>query len=360
MPKKHPRRDGPTGPNRRKKSSRPADFAQNGDSAQKSDSEDPDRFDFDGEGGKRTYSDVFTIGREQNIAREGKTNRRIKEDRQSSNPAFTRILSSNDFLREYGKIYPKGENRPSLQQDTGNNGGKGSERSNQRAEKTENDPAAGRRGKNVGSEPGSRGKAVGLRIIGGKFRALKLEYSGDHRVRPMKDRLRESVFNLIGTLATGKHAVDLFAGTGALAFEALSRGAESATLVEVHFPTARVIRNNIKRLEEKALGIASRIDLKTTDVFFWGRNTDSLAEMPHNRPWLVFCSPPYDFYVDRGDDLLELLHNVAEAAPADSVFVVEADNRFDFDRLGVPIAPKKRKSYPPAEIAVYTLPTRGE
>ena len=78
--------------------------------------------------------------------------------------------------------------------------------------------------------------AAGLRIIGGEFRGRRLHYSGDRRTRPMKDRLREAVFNLIGPDIRGKHAIDLFAGTGALALESLSRGAKSATLIEQHHP----------------------------------------------------------------------------------------------------------------------------
>lgn len=329
----------PTADSPEKNGSNPSDYANSPDYT--------DSDDFDAIGGKRVYSDVYTIGREQNDPNDHK-NSENKKNRQGKPGAFTRILSSHDFLTEYGKLHPKGENRPISEKKSAKAAGKKSKNDLQ-ADST--DP---RRGKNVGSEPGSRGKAVGLRIIGGKFRALSLLYSGDHRVRPMKDRLRESVFNLLGTTPRGRHAIDLFAGTGALAFEALSRGAESATLVEVHFPTSRVIRSNIARLEEKEPGISSKIDLKTTDVFFWGKNRPALDELPQDRSWLVFCSPPYDFYVDREEDMLELLRHIAQAAPDDSVFVVEADNRFDFDRLGVSIPPKKRKSYPPAEIAMYT------
>src|SRR5262245_7614130 len=64
-----------------------------------------------------------------------------------------------------------------------------------------------------------------LRIIGGTLRHRKLLYSGDQRTRPMKDRVREAVFNLVGPDVVGQHAIDLFAGTGALGFEAISRGA---------------------------------------------------------------------------------------------------------------------------------------
>src|SRR5271154_2586301 len=91
------------------------------------------------------------------------------------------------------------------------------------------------------------------RIIGGRLRGKKLFYSGEDRTRPMKDRVREAVFNLLGPSGKGKHALDLFAGTGALGFEALSRGAAAATFVERHFPTAGHIRRTAT-----ALGVADR------------------------------------------------------------------------------------------------------
>lgn len=273
-------------------------------------------------------------------------------------------LSSGDFLKYYES------HRSSFQLDDS------PRRRSSAPQETDSESASPKKSRkkkkkgDVGSEPGDRGKAAGLRIIGGKFKAVHLEYGGDHRVRPMKDRIRESVFNLMGTLAEGRHAIDLFSGTGALAFEALSRGAKSATLIEIHFPSARVIRRNIAALEEKEPGIGRRIDLTITDVFFWGKElaeqnaakkrgeTVSTAHLRHplpsDLPWLVFCSPPYDFYVKRQAEMLELIETVKEAAPAGSVFVVESDERFNFDLLGVEIPEKKRRSYPPAEIGIFT------
>ncbi len=230
-------------------------------------------------------------------------------------------------------------------------------------------PKRSKRNKNVGSEPGDRGESVGLRVIGGALRGSKLEYGGDRRVRPMKERVREAIFNLLGEDPKGRHVIDLFAGTGALTFEAISRGALSATMIEVHFPTARVARRNVDFLETRLPGTAAKIELITTDVYFWARNlaaTDpdappptskieniSQARLPRDIPWLVFCSPPYDFWIDRQAETLALLRVLRDRAPEGSVFVVESDDRFDFDLLRAEISPKKRRSYPPAEVAIF-------
>ena len=184
---------------------------------------------------------------------------------------------------------------------------------------------------------------VGLRIIGGQLHGRKLEYSGDLRTRPMKDRLREAVFNLIGPSIKGMHALDLFAGTGALAIEAISRGALHATLIEQHHPTANVIRKNLA-----TLGIERQAEVVPGNVFIWFRRKPTLSEAP----WAVFCSPPYDFYVERADEMRELLAGLMQAAPAESVFVVEADERFNFQSLPDAEAWNVR-SYPPAVVGLY-------
>ncbi len=160
----------------------------------------------------------------------------------------------------------------------------------------------------------------------------------------MKDRVREAIFNLIGPAIKGKAAIDLFGGTGALGLEALSRGAVRATLIEQHFPTAAVIRENVATLE-----VESVTRIITSSVFIWHRR----GVTPGDLPWVVFCSPPYDFYTDRTDEMLELIGGLMEVAPDESIFMVEADARFDFDLL--PDADQwDVRTYAPAVVGVYT------
>jgi 16S rRNA (guanine966-N2)-methyltransferase len=185
-----------------------------------------------------------------------------------------------------------------------------------------------------------------LRIVGGRFRGRKLKYEpfrlGDDPVtRPMKHRVRESIFNLVSTEVEGKHAIDLFAGTGALGLEALSRGAAHATIIERHVPTARVIEENIK-----TLGVEDRTTLLTTSAFLWAkrdlpnlsadsaRSSPAAAGIPNSEfPLLVFCSPPYAFYTDRQAEMLALLNELMQQAAPGSIIIVEADERFDFHLL---------------------------
>jgi 16S rRNA (guanine966-N2)-methyltransferase len=192
--------------------------------------------------------------------------------------------------------------------------------------------------------PDSDRATVGLRIIGGQLRGRKLEYSGDLRTRPMKDRLREAIFNLIGPAIRGKHALDLFAGTGALGLEAISRGAQRATFIEQHYPTADIIRQNIA-----TLGVEQQTDIVPGNTFIWWKKRGTV--LPET-PWVVFCSPPYDFYVQRTEEMLEMIAGLVQAAPPDSLVIVEADDRFDFLLLPDPQAWMVR-AYPPAVVGIY-------
>lgn len=193
-----------------------------------------------------------------------------------------------------------------------------------------------------------------LRIIGGHFRGRKLRYHGDPIVRPMKHRIREAMFNLISTESNGRHAIDLFAGTGALGLEALSRGAASATFIERHVPTAHTVELNIAEL-----GVADRATLRVTSAFLWSKRdlTSATDAPPRDVPWLVFCSPPYSFFVERQAEMLELVRQVAEQAPPASTLIVESDQRFDFGELiGDNQTAWDVREYPPARVGIWRPP----
>lgn len=161
----------------------------------------------------------------------------------------------------------------------------------------------------------------------------------------MKDRVREAVFNLIGPTVRGMHAIDLFAGTGALGLEALSRGAVSATFVERHFPTADIIRQNAE-----VLGVTVRSTILPANVLLWSRRMPELPSIP----LLVFCSPPWELFAGEREALLALMQALIERAPPGSQFVVEADEGFDFRLLPRPDEWLIR-AYLPAVVGILRL-----
>jgi len=99
------------------------------------------------------------------------------------------------------------------------------------------------------------------RIIAGEFRGRRLVTPTDKRVRPTADRVREAWMNILGERLPGARVLDLFAGTGALGLEALSRGAASATLVELAPASLEAIRVNVD-----ALGVGARVTVRRGDA----------------------------------------------------------------------------------------------
>lgn len=129
-----------------------------------------------------------------------------------------------------------------------------------------------------------------MRIIGGQFRGLHLAPvgTGDPKahLRPTSDRVRESIFNLLvngghGDPITGARVLDLFAGTGALGLEALSRGAAQATFVDDGTAARALLRRNIELT--RTMGV--------TDV--WRRDATQMGANKGDRFGLVFLDPPY-------------------------------------------------------------------
>jgi len=158
----------------------------------------------------------------------------------------------------------------------------------------------------------------------------------------MKDRVRESLFDLLGTAVRGTLALDLFAGTGALGFEALSRGAARCIFAERHFPTADALQRTARDL-----GVAERCDVRPGDVLLWPRRFPAI---PTDVPWLVFVSPPWAMFAPadpRHAELLALVTAVHGAAPVGSTLVVEADAGFDAATLPDAAAWESR-AIPPA------------
>jgi len=162
----------------------------------------------------------------------------------------------------------------------------------------------------------------------------------------MKDRVREAVFNLLWPRAEGAIAIDLFAGTGALGLEALSRGAVAAWLVEFNRMAAKTIRENVETLQ-----VADVTQVVVSDTFAWVPQAIAGVLAARAEPWVVFCSPPYEFYVSRREELLEVLQSLASAAPLGSTMIVESDDRFDPASLPPELEWDVRR-YPPAVVSV--------
>ncbi|HHK41636.1 MAG TPA: SAM-dependent methyltransferase [Planctomycetaceae bacterium] len=182
-----------------------------------------------------------------------------------------------------------------------------------------------------------------IRIVGGEHRSRRLVYQLEPGTRPMKNRTREAIFNLLGRPDRDVWGLDLFAGTGAMAFEALSRGAGAALCVERHRPTAKQIVAAAERL-----GLADRLQVVAQDVFRWWDLMGDSPSLPQDRPWWVFCCPPYRLLHEAPERIDELLRQLKQRLPPASWLVLEADEAFSSDRL--PPGDWDRRAYPPAVV----------
>jgi 16S rRNA (guanine966-N2)-methyltransferase len=124
-----------------------------------------------------------------------------------------------------------------------------------------------------------------MRVIAGRYRSRQLKGPGKLRLRPTSDRLRETLFNVLGPSVTDSLFVDVYAGTGAIGIEALSRGAREVVLIESHGATARVARQNLTLLDVHRG--AEVIEADAT------RGLQKLAER-HSMADFIFLDPPYD------------------------------------------------------------------
>lgn len=120
-----------------------------------------------------------------------------------------------------------------------------------------------------------------VRIIGGTLRGSKLPVADMPGLRPSGDRARETLFNWLQQEVAGKRVLDLFAGSGALGFEAASRGAAEVVLLERDGVLAQSLRDSAKRLKAEAVRV------EYADALNW------LARPPEGRFDLAFLDPPF-------------------------------------------------------------------
>ncbi len=176
-----------------------------------------------------------------------------------------------------------------------------------------------------------------VRVIGGSLRGRSIEFRTHPGTRPMKDRTRESLFNLLGRDLTGYCVFDLFAGTGILGIESISRGATSATMIE----PIKAVAENIRRGAEN-LGIAESVTVFVADAFRWDPrysawNKNPVADQAANEnveePWIVYFCPPYSFWLERKDEMQQLVDRWANTAPPGSLMAIEFEKPAPLEML---------------------------
>lgn len=166
-----------------------------------------------------------------------------------------------------------------------------------------------------------------MRIVGGDLRGRVLKAPSGMDTRPTSEKVREAIFNILPDV-DGLEVLDLFAGTGALGIEALSRGAETATFVD----KSRVVTENLKANLAK-LGVQDRAKVVTGDAVSFAQKGVG------QRPWmLVFIDPPYR------SDLAVRAANALANLSEDAIVVIEHDRvQAPPDKLGSLVRTDERR-----------------
>jgi 16S rRNA (guanine966-N2)-methyltransferase len=177
-----------------------------------------------------------------------------------------------------------------------------------------------------------------MRVVGGEYGGRRLEAPRGRSTRPTSERTREAVFSMLGDI-TGAHALDLFAGSGALGIEALSRGAAHATFVDSGQAAIAAITRNLEQL-----GLRERSRIAKLDIQRMPPSSETYD--------LVFVDPPYSQATDLGPLLArELPARLTLGARV----VSESDRRAPLE-LGLPTIRERR--YGDTLIRIHQLADR--
>jgi 16S rRNA (guanine966-N2)-methyltransferase len=179
-----------------------------------------------------------------------------------------------------------------------------------------------------------------VRIIGGQWKGRKLKFPARPTLRPTLGRVRETLFNWIMPTLAGARCLDLYAGSGALGFEALSRGAAEVTFVERDRKAARAIETNLTTLGPLSAQAASVVaDSAERFLLRAGRRYD-----------VIFCDPPFDLMLT-GEALISLLEEHLEP---EGVLYLELPKRAELPQVG------RRIKYATAGDCQFTLLASAE
>lgn len=154
-----------------------------------------------------------------------------------------------------------------------------------------------------------------IRIVAGALRGRKLTVNVNPEMRPTPQMVREALFSILGNAVPDRPFLDIFAGTGIVGLEALSRGATTTTFVERDLRLAQEIERNVRTFD-----LGRRARLLRTDAYRWVSSWRAPAE-----PVNVFVSPPFPDLSQRSDDLLRLLRELQDKASVGSVIVLQSE-----------------------------------
>lgn len=182
-----------------------------------------------------------------------------------------------------------------------------------------------------------------MRVISGKVRGLKLNTPKNEDVRPTTDRVKESLFNIINPYIMESSILDLFAGTGSLGIECLSRGAKKCVFVDISKESIAIVKSNIKKARVENESVVLNLDFK---------DAVNKLKIQKSKFDVIFMDPPY--YKNMFIDALEKIDN-ADLLDEDGIIVVEHDSKDEFPENIGRLEKFKAKKYGNTTLTFYKL-----
>jgi 16S rRNA (guanine966-N2)-methyltransferase len=160
-----------------------------------------------------------------------------------------------------------------------------------------------------------------VRIVAGSLRGRKLTCHVNPDLRPTPQMVREALFSILGNAVPNRPFVDIFAGTGVVGVEALSRGASMASFIERDLRLAQDIEQHLRRFE-----LWRKAKIYRTDAYRWIATWRAPAE-----PVNIFLSPPFPNLTERPEDLLAGLQQLKDKVADESVIVLQSERGSPLD-----------------------------
>ncbi len=167
-----------------------------------------------------------------------------------------------------------------------------------------------------------------VRIVAGSLRGRKLTVVVHEGMRPTPQMVREALFSILGNAVPGRAFYDIFAGTGVVGLEAISRGATAARLIE---KDPRQTGDIQKYAQE--FGVGDKVQVLKADAYRWAERW-----LPPKDAVNLFLSPPFPDLSEKAEEFLTLVNVLLEKAPNESVLTIQAEEGFPLERLPNPPA----------------------
>jgi 16S rRNA (guanine966-N2)-methyltransferase len=165
-----------------------------------------------------------------------------------------------------------------------------------------------------------------IRIVSGSLRGRRVACVVTPELRPTPDKVREALFSILGNAVPGRAFVDVFAGTGVMGMEALSRGASESLFVERDVRLASDIERHLKRFQV----LPSKIRIYRTDAYRWASHWQAPPE-----PVNVFVSPPFIDLEERSESMVQMLVDLQSKLADDSCLILQSERLAPLEALPI-------------------------